>query len=198
MPSDDIPVGLPFQMYLTPLRAASSPLQLPPGTAVDLQFSGMGISLPATYPGAATRTAGLEFAALPNDVTPVRVVFTPSGDVDHVAYGGSVSVPTGTIHLLVGRFAQVAEPHEATTEEPSPLPWSTSDNTSITFGRNITDYATLWVSIAPRTGTLTTAENAWLTTTENATMSSASILNYRDSIVAARRFAQSSQIVGGR
>jgi prepilin-type N-terminal cleavage/methylation domain-containing protein len=40
--ASDFPVGLPFQIYLSPKRTQAQPIELPVGVAVDLAWSGMG------------------------------------------------------------------------------------------------------------------------------------------------------------
>lgn len=142
-------VSVPFKIVRHPRKAGGAVLQLGGGVVVDLEYSGIGAS-------------GQQFnAAFTNDnsVTPpvlnsqpILIMFDGSGALSRI-YGSAVLVsaappvysipgagvaPTGTVHLLVGRFEQTGSAAELT---------------------NLQDPKNVWVSIGDRTGTVTSAKN---------------------------------------
>ena len=154
--SDDVPIGLPFQLYMFPTRSITKPLQLTGSVSVDLQYSGFGVS-------------GTQFAADnlipsgPVDSQPIIVMFSPSGAVATLyqgAYSGGATVPlvqqagTGTVYFLVGRFDQVQPPP---IFDPSANTWSQPASTATQT--NLADLKSVWVAIETRNGAITTAEN---------------------------------------
>jgi hypothetical protein len=151
--------ALPYQILRQPKKSSAPPLELPKGTVVDLMSSGYGASV--TPPDAATKWAYatkylcILFAANGE----VSKVLTVSRDTTKLL---NIESPTQTMHLLVGSI------EKCSTAAPD---------------ENLQDNSNLWVSIAPQTGRVTTAENAW---TAGGT------------IADARQFAQSSQAKGGR
>ena len=82
----------------------------------------------------------------PPDLTPVVIVFSPSGRVDHLRVQGQIIVPQDTVHLLLGSSENVGR----------------ADPTG-----NLADDAltNVWVSIGVQTGSVTTAEVAKVTAT---------------------------------
>lgn len=78
---------LQFQVFRQPILSGTPPLQLPTGTVIDLQYSGVGY-------------AGTEMAG----ASEVTVMFAPGGGVSSVA-GFNWAVP-GTLHFLIGRVEQ--------------------------------------------------------------------------------------------
>jgi prepilin-type N-terminal cleavage/methylation domain-containing protein len=75
----------PFQIYRKPQRLATSQLQLPKSTAIDLYNSGVG-------------PAGI----FPNDGWPIVLMFGPGGDIDSIYYSNGPQKVTGSVYLLVG------------------------------------------------------------------------------------------------
>lgn len=98
-------------------------------------------------------------------------MFSPQGNVERVYTSGSVQRPTTAVHLLVGKRAQVpsavANPLKANWRAPS----------------------SLWVSISPQAGQVTTTENAPVPR---------GIADAAAGIATARRFAQQGQAIGTR
>ncbi len=86
-----------FQVFRQPVLSGTPPLQLPTGTVIDLQYSGVG------YDG--TEMAG---------ASTVTVMFTPSGGIDRIL-GFNWTIP-GTLHLLVGRVEQAGALETDTTK----------------------------------------------------------------------------------
>jgi len=152
--SNDMAIGLPFQVFMFPTRSVVKPLQLSGGVAIDLQYSGYGVN-------------GSQFAADnvipagPVDDKPVLIMFGPSGSVttlyQGVLSGTAVPLtqrpPTGTIYMLIGRFDQVLPPPIFNPGPNWTQPPSTGDLT------NIEDLQSVWVAIETRNGAVTTAEN---------------------------------------
>lgn len=153
--SDDVEIGLPFQVYMFPARSVTKPLQLSGSVSVDLQYSGFGVS-------------GTQFAADnvipsgPVDTQPIIVMFSPSGGVatlyQGVLTGGVVPLTqqagTGTVYFLVGRFDQVQPPP---VFDPSAGTWSLPASTATQT--NLADLKSVWVAVETRNGAITTAEN---------------------------------------
>ncbi len=123
------PIQLPFQITRQPVKASGAPLELPPGTVIDLQFSGVG-------------KTGTEMDQAVAGATDIVIMFNPTGGVDRV-YGFTTSSP-GTINLLIGRVDQLQ---------------ALQDNVGSLANTNLVDPTVSWVSIGHLTGTVTTAEN---------------------------------------
>jgi prepilin-type N-terminal cleavage/methylation domain-containing protein len=190
-----------FQIYRSPRKAMGRPLQLGGDVIVDLEFSGMGLDFSAiyprigqasVYPATTVRAPGLEFAALnPNlnnlDTRPIVIMFDPGGSVHSVSAGGVPFVrPTGTIHLLMGRTEGL--------ERSEALAWSTAEpNKFVNYSQNLVDGSNLWISIAHRTGAITTSPNAWEVPDPNI-----GVTYMVDSLRFAREFAQKGQGSGGQ
>jgi hypothetical protein len=172
--SDDVrgsvPTNVPYQILLPPRKSSVKPLQFSGGSCIDLEFSGIGV-------------AGTEFdadlsASIGNN--PVVISFMPDGDVGFVAAGGVATGPTGSIHLLLNTTDKVGV-QAATT------PFNYTDS--------ISDTSSIWVSISPRTGRVTTAENAWDATAAKAIYDPPGKSEYMQ---ASREYATSGQGMGGR
>lgn len=115
------PTGsFPYQIYRQPAKSSSMPLEFPSGAVIDLENSGYGYS-------------GTEFATV---TSAIAIMFQPDGRVERVFTSTSTTVPSDTIHLLLGKVEQAGND-------------------------NLKDNASLWVSIGHQTGRVTTAENAW-------------------------------------
>jgi prepilin-type N-terminal cleavage/methylation domain-containing protein len=172
--TDDVPAqsitNVPYQILLPPRKSAVKPMQLSSGSCIDLEFSGIGV-------------AGTEFDANISTAigdNPVVISFMPDGDVGFVAAGGAATGPTGSIYLLLNTTDKVGV-------EASTTPFYYTDS--------ISDTSSIWVSISPRTGRITTAENAWNATAAAAINSPPGKTEYMQ---AAREYAISGQGMGGR
>lgn len=142
----DMPVGLSYWMFRRPKKLSAAPLEMPPGTAIDLSLSGISSS-------------GVEFDAWRPTINPnpppfpdgrdIIVLFSPGGGVASLYSGGVASDPLGTMHFLVGRHEQI-QPLDALTP-CAPINPKVSDG-------NYVDPESLWVSIGPITGHVTTTE----------------------------------------
>ncbi len=207
-------IAQPYQILLNPRRSSSAPLQLPGGTAIDLQYSGIGggtddTIAPAICPTVApdlAPPAGLEFwdNRNPNSPAgnrlaplagPVIIVFRPSGDIERIVTMGTSFAPNGTVHLLVGKIEQVETEAEATPDAPNPLPWSPVDTDTCPHNENLVDGKSIWVSIGHRTGLVSSSQNGWnFDPDENP----ATPPTFRDCFRNARDLAQRTQSAGGR
>jgi type II secretory pathway pseudopilin PulG len=115
-----------------PLITGDTPLDLPTGTVVDLQFSGYA-------------AAGSEFFdSSRNRQNPLVILFSPGGNVTAVQDDGW-STPTGRIHLLVGSARNAAESLAVNNPNERRLLIS-----------NLTDATSSWVSISTQTGQVLT------------------------------------------
>jgi len=152
---------LPYQVFRQPRKSATRPMELPGGTVIDLQNSGLGLT-------------GIDNTF--NTTAPIVIVFEPSGQVGRILDMSDTpteTVPTDTIHFLIGRIDQVGIDGE--------------DFSSPTYGKNLEDANSIWVSIGHLTGQITTAENAW--SKEG---------SFDESIKKAREFAHAAESIGGR
>lgn len=131
LPGLELPsrLNVPFKVSRDPRPTMTAPVGVPSGTVVDLEFSG-------------EETMGF---ALGGDVT---VVFSPTGEVDHVEDGSGPFVPTDTLYFLIGRWDRI-----------SALGVESIYNTLAEDGLwNFEDGTNFWVTINPRTGLVSTVE----------------------------------------
>lgn len=195
---------LRYQIFRRPKKSLLAPLQFTGSTVIDLQYSGIGPS--TTYDGAGDEQSGREFqAAGGTDNIPVVIAFSPSGAVDHISYGvatgpstvaNQTATPTGMIHLLLGQNDQVGESvADAPPDAPNPIARTgTVTSKTHSYTQNAADLRNIWVTINPTTGSVTSAENAW----KAVSLNQANPVNFQDSFLVAREFAQSAQAMGGR
>jgi type II secretory pathway pseudopilin PulG len=141
--ASDFPVGLPFQIYLSPKRTQAQPIELPVGVAIDLAWSGMG-------------AGGAEFDAWSTGVNqlpltgPVIVLFTPGGQIERIYPGnGGFFAPTSTVHFLVAS-PETIQPLQAGVPNTTPNPKSSD--------LNLQSPSHLWISVGPVNASVTTAE----------------------------------------
>jgi Tfp pilus assembly protein FimT len=184
-----------YQILRQPEKSMVPPLQLSGNICIDLDYSGMELYRDATkasqkvaVSGSSVHYLGREIAARASDPTigsrPVLIGFNPGGSVDFIRVGNNLQPATGTIHLLLGEADKVGE---AWAESSNPLPYSSSDNTSVTYGTNLVSLNNLWVSVGHRSGNVTSSDNAWELTSY-----------FLDSFLLAREFAIEKQSRGGR
>lgn len=133
-----------YQILRAPRKSRFSSIELPNSAAIDLRVSGAGASLgPVLFEPSS-----------PTDTSPVVIMFSPSGRVDHLRVQGQILVPQETIHLMVGNNELVN---------------SSDDAASIGGVENLEAekaQTNLWVSIGLQTGSVTTSEmNAMNATT---------------------------------
>jgi prepilin-type N-terminal cleavage/methylation domain-containing protein len=179
MPHPDLPPSfpqpVPFCIYRSPVKSGATPLQLPSGAVVDLQWSGVGgtcigATLPwnssaaygrgqlATHNGATyvcTNTStGNAPASSPNywqPLTDVSIQLSSTGAVDSM-FGmcyNNIPVPvTDTIYLLVGKRERVGT---FNTNPTPPLQTKTDQQLS-----NVEDLNNFWVTINAQTGLINT------------------------------------------
>ncbi len=141
--ASDFPVGLPFQIYLSPKRTQAQPIELPVGVAVDLAWSGMGAS-GAEFDAWSTGNGQLPMTG------PVIVMFTPGGQVERIYPGnGSFFQPTSTVHFLVAS-PETIQPLQAGVPNVTPNPRSAD--------LNLQSPSHLWISVGPVNSSVTTAE----------------------------------------
>lgn len=108
--------GHPFTIRRSP-RRIGSPLELPPGTTLDLPYSGIG------------RT-GQQFAAATRSLT---VMFQPDGTSHEYYVNATRQHALGTMHLLVGEVDKLASPIGGDWNDPALS--------------NIADTKAIWVSV---------------------------------------------------
>lgn len=187
--------ALRYQIFRRPKRSLKMPLQLTGNTVIDLEYSGIGRT--STFNGAGTELGGREFrASSTTDAEPVIIAFNSSGVVDHISYAGNTATPTGMIHLLLGRNDQVGVlTADAPPDAPNPIAKSSTVTSAMfQYSQNVADLANVWITVNPNTGAVSSAENGWQATT----LTPSTPVNFEDSFLVAREFAQSAQSMGGR
>jgi len=145
--------SLPFQIFRGPQKSIAAPVELPTGMAIDLVASGFGHD-------------GFEFDANgPNDLSPVVIMYRPSGDLDYVYFDRTKERPVEPLHLLIGSF-------EFDSNDPA------------TAAGNLSDPRNRWIPIRPRGGdvfaTKIHVDESNPPTTVNATEIDKSRLDIRD------------------
>jgi len=191
LPPVFIPTALPYQIMRQPVKTSTPPLQLPEGIVIDLASSGTTPASTATT--FATTFLTSSFCPLdlsnsnqpqfPTDVIPIVVLFSPTGSVERIAFSGPdassqptpyAMPPTTPIFFLVGQREKIPAAGNANNE-------------------NWRDPTSLWISIFPRTGLVTSTENA---PPSSLTVSTAADLI--GGLSYARRLAIEGQTLGGR
>lgn len=157
-----------FEIIRQPRKSAASSVELPPGTAIDLYFSGDDLRslLPRSenvqnyYSGddvalSATSTSG---SGIVGHNEPVIILFSANGTPDsvfrlsvvdnmmdefgHLSWGGTAF--TRPLYLLVGKVEKIDGTADALLNADDDL------------SSNLVDLDNYWVSINPGTGTITT------------------------------------------
>ena len=119
----------PFKILLDSRRTMAMPVCMPRGTAVDLQFSGVGNTIFIdTVPD----------PSLPQQNS-ITIMFSPDGSVESV----NGTIPTEPVHFLVGRWEQISDIRPDGDEESLP---------------NYADGRNFWVSVFPQTGGVTVSQ----------------------------------------
>lgn len=160
---------MPFEIFRQPVTSAATPLQLPAGAVIDLEYS-----------GSEDHSIGAGTGA------PVYIMFSPNGSLERVYHRGhhhsDMHLATEPLFLLIGKRERVgAGPlGAAPTEEELP---------------NWIDPTNLWVTLNPQTGLVTTTENFPV---EPASVDWTQPDTWSPHIKAARQFAREAQSMGGR
>ena len=149
-------LDLPFKIYRKPGKALSSGVDLPRGICLDLSASGIGPTGRQFSPDVVAGDLGWSSVA-PGDFRGIYIVFDPNGGVQRIYQGmlvGSVIqlgtyIPSGTIHLLLGKTDQVLPPTLI-----SPFDGTTILQGSDVATANLMDPENVWVSINPFTGSI--------------------------------------------
>ena len=157
---DNPNVGLlQYQVFRSPQRSAGAPMAFSGDAVIDLSVSGIGLH-------------GLE---LGQAMSPIVIMFSPTGSIDHI-YGDNLpTIPPGTVHLLVGSLRDMMEPGEM------------SGVFGEDYNRNLEETANMWVSIGHQSGSVVTAQNAWEVRAD-----------FSESLAAAREFSEQRFAIGGR
>lgn len=211
--SDADPKMVPFCVARQPynddsrafrVRRSGKSLTLPAGIAIDLGVSGL-----ESYPGHFSESDFTQLAAV-SKTRPLVITFSPTGAVQQVnclttttttdAAGNKDSrtfSPVEPIYLLVGRISQVNMPEELPPPSPIPTDWApTGDGIP-----NWLDPDCLWISLMPRTGLVSVAQNAYLAPPgqQSGTFEWDDRTTWASSVTAVRKYAREIQMnQGGR
>jgi len=157
--------GYPFQIFRQPRKSAASAVELPPGTAIDLYYSGDDISslMPreetaqnfyfgldralsddSTVVDGHTEPVIILFGAngIPDSVFRLAVNTDPPTDYGHLGWGGTAFARP--LYLMVGKSEKVEGASDPTLPAEDDL------------SSNLVDLDNYWVSINPLTGSIST------------------------------------------
>ena len=192
-PVTPIPGSYRYQVFRQPMKSSVKAMTLPNNIAIDLNFSGLGLPVPAS---STALISGRQFrTTIPGDRRPVRIMFSPQGNLSKVTFinpGSNTNQsfnPSGTVYLLVGRIEQIRD-----IDNIPAVPYSSTNTTAVQLTRNIVDNANQWITIGHRTGQINTAPNGWPVPPEDLTPTK----YFVDLMAAAREFAQTGESVGGQ
>jgi type II secretory pathway pseudopilin PulG len=129
---------LSYQIALPPMMTGDTPLELPTGSIVDLQFSGSATNGDQFFDN--TRA----------NASPTIVLFTPGGSVSAILQGnGFVNAP-GKCHFLIGSSKVAIEARDMTPGNEANRNFTNS---------LLNDASSSWVSISSQTGHVSTSDN---------------------------------------
>ena len=115
-------VSFPYQIIRKPIKSSEGSIELPKGTVVDLNASGF-------------KAGGLQFAASSPIVSPVIIMFQPSGAIDRLYFDDNAGVnASGTVFLMIG----------------------SDDELEL---NNLNNEDNFWISIGHSTGAITSERN---------------------------------------
>lgn len=182
------PIALPYQIYRIPQKSPAGQMSLPEGTVIDLNFSGTSATpgtSPATPPFHArtlknntndintSHYYGVSALDPGVDSQPVMVTFRATGLVGYVyqrrpapdpksgvyKWAWTGQVPTGPIHLLIGKRERLPATIPVTSGAVSASNPTVAALYAANEQNNWTDQSSLWVTIYPQSGMVATTEN---------------------------------------
>ena len=161
--SQSPPVPFSILRQAQPPKGTETPLQLPAGAAIDLDFSGIDNTVdptavlptpPPKYPDSLNGTwfdatwFDTTLTGTPGDVT---ILFGPTGSVQNVSIANvpySPFSPTRPIFLLIGKRERIPANNGFNVVQGNPATWP-----------NWYDLKNVWVVINPQSGLISTGEN---------------------------------------
>jgi len=174
-----------FLIERLPVKTAATPLQLPEGTALDLNASG-------------TDNLALTDHIWNNWILDVLIIFSPNGSLEAYYFQGSRHPASQPLFLMVGKRDRVRD------YASDPLPASPNLNEL----PNWADLSSTWVTINYQTGMVSTSENSTYTGAPNWTLpgTDASLPpgpyvdchNWQPFVNQTRNIARQEQSMGGR
>ncbi|MCE9604731.1 MAG: hypothetical protein K8U03_07485 [Planctomycetia bacterium] len=203
--------GLKYKIYRQPVKLQAGSVKLPEGIVIDLGFSAITNGT-TTDPGIpfhprseiASPYYGAE--AVPQDETPVILVFSPGGHVERLYFrmkennAGTTNLqwvwggnePFGQIHFLIGKLEKILK------DEYFSSGYTATDNFNIQVKKNWLDLENIWVNVNPQTGFISTSlidelnTNAYFLSTDK-TVGASNPAN----IAATRSNARYGRVIGG-
>jgi type II secretory pathway pseudopilin PulG len=174
MPWDKFPSNptksVPFQILRQPVKSSASPLQLPAGAVVDLDFSG---------------TDYQSFQNPAGSYYDVAVLFSGNGAVEGYYWNNQPYPAPGPIFMLIGSRSRVRD----FAAQPLPAAPNLKDLP------NWADLSSLWVTINYETGLVSTDENCAVNVPG---VSWQDVSTWWPFVVLSRNYARESQSMGGR
>ncbi len=163
-----------FKIMRQPVKSAASPLQLPAGAVVDLDFSG---------------TDYQTFQNPPGYSYDVAVIFSPNGSVEGYYWNNLRYPALGPIFILVGSRSRVRDFRVAAQQLPA--------TPNLNDLPNWADLSSTWITINYQTGMAVSDENSAINLHDPA-------LKWNDTttwgpfLLQSRNYARQSQSMGGR
>jgi hypothetical protein len=142
-PASNFPYNAQFQLALPPINTADKALDLPTGTIVDLQFSGMGRN-------------GMDFFDNTRlNAAPLMIMFAPGGSILQVRNGLRWDNALERVHFLVGTSKRFMET-TSTNNYPLIINPNASAADKNIVDSNLMSSTSNWISINSQTGLVST------------------------------------------
>lgn len=139
-----------YRIHRKPVVSPTSPLALSRGIAIDLNYSGIGLT-------------GNQFAPLPETLpnAPIDILFGPDGRVAFMSIDnqGNIGPAVGMIYLCLGTTDGIVEPPDRRMSATTVQLFENQDR----FRPNITIPDSIWIVINPSTGRVVAAPFAAVT-----------------------------------
>ena len=186
-------IGIPSSQAVWPFQDPNTGALLRPGQGQefapgldrDTSYANDGISNLDVYKSVPTLNG-----AVIGDQRPVVIMFEPDGSIRSITCSrlGLNHRPTNNVHLLIGRREQLKAP---SPYAPNGLRYSMNTNAPLAWfiNQNLSDMANRWVSISPRSGGVTSAENGWAMNSDIR----GGGFSFTGSLQACRQYAQDAQ-----
>ncbi|MCP4194085.1 MAG: prepilin-type N-terminal cleavage/methylation domain-containing protein [Planctomycetaceae bacterium] len=187
--------GTTFEIFRQPIKSASSPIEMPNNTAIDLSVSGFADLNTGTPSLTKFREMSPEYD--------IAIMFSPDGGIDHIFFiSHEPNIPTfavrpaSNISLLIGRSDKVGRDLQKATNITN----DAAQNVTGPMGlASLEEKANIWLTIASHSGRVSSAENAGISlATMNTILANPGAFDARSLIGECRQYADTGQSMGGR
>ena len=181
---------VPYEIFRRPRQTAAAPLELPTGTAIRLELSGVGLTGNEIDGPLASSIGMMEFQAPKNTdgtyiepMSPLTIMFDEQGRIDKIYRVLPPDIPGPCTALAV----------QNPPKRPQSNIYLFLARDGVTSAQSLLDGSNLWIAINPHTGLVTTAPNA----VPDSQAIAGDQLDLSD-VAASRQLAVSGQSIGGR